>query len=84
MEKTNAKVEWMLRKANTRPCAYIRNATLPPKRNPDITYIPDQAARFEIKKHAEDYARKLYDATGVAWEPIAALSVEIVEVVYNA
>ena len=69
-------IMWTLRKANTRPSAYIRVATLLPKSSPDITYLPGQAAKFERKKYAEDYARKLYEATGVAWEPLATITEE--------
>lgn len=71
MSEKIIQIEWSLRKVKTLPSAFIRVATLLPKKNPDITYLPEQAARFSRKKYAEDYARKLYAATGIAWEPIA-------------
>ena len=59
-------IKWILRKAKVRPCVYMRQHT---KENQiELTYLPKRACRFDTKKEAMDYARCLYEDTGIAWE----------------
>ncbi len=69
MSDSRITVEWALRKAKTRPETFLASHA---KYAPYFfTYRPELSLKFDTKKEAEDYARCLYQDTGVAWEPIA-------------
>ena len=69
MSESRITVEWALRKVKVRPEVFLKSHNK--ESEICLTYLSRNALKFDTKKEAEDYARCLYQDTGVAWEPIA-------------
>lgn len=69
MSDSRITVEWALRKVKVRPEVFLKSHNK--EFDIGLTYLSRNALKFDTKKEAEDYARCLYQDTGVAWEPIA-------------
>lgn len=69
MSDSRITVEWALRKVKVRPEVFLKSHDK--EFDIGLTYLFRNALKFDTKKEAEDYARCLYQDTGIAWEPVA-------------